>query len=78
LIVMLWLSSHWLLKKARVKVNIWQEQGEANQDENEGRISEKGTKMHWIIINRKWGVKRTGFIQWTELFGWRHVSCVVK
>lgn len=59
---MLQLSSHCLLKKARVKkINICPEQGEANQDENEGKISEKGTKMHRIITKRELGEKHTGF-----------------
>jgi hypothetical protein len=40
-------------------INICPEQGEENQDENEGKISEKGTKMHRIIT--KWGEKHTGF-----------------
>jgi hypothetical protein len=42
-------------------INICPEQGEENQDENEGKISEKGTKMHRIITKRKWGEKHTGF-----------------
>jgi hypothetical protein len=44
-------------------INTCPEQGEANQNENEGKISEKGKKMHRIITKRKWGEKRTGFTE---------------
>jgi hypothetical protein len=44
-------------------INTYPEQGEANQNENEGKISEKGKKMHRIITKREWGEKRTGFTE---------------
>jgi len=50
---MLQLSSHCLLQKARVKINICPGKGEANGDENKGKKSEKGTKMHRIITKKK-------------------------
>jgi hypothetical protein len=49
------------------KINICPEQGEANQGENEGKISDKGTKMYRIITKRKWGEKHTGFSEPSSL-----------
>jgi hypothetical protein len=41
-------------------INIYPKQ-KANKDENERKTSEKGTKTHRIITNRKKGEKGTGF-----------------